>query len=253
MQKENLKIISKNLFSNQENFMDSFRKNLDLYLSIPEVTIKALSEEANIPFATLNGLLYGDSKDCKLSTAIALARALGVSIDELVGAQTIPDDERSNLATFRNLPPNSKYLIGWYLQHQEAISSKTPKGRKLLSVMEPICTNNGNLKVQDIYKHIDITNLNPEIKSKVFVGMSIPCEHYMPIYSPYNILLIANDRTAMPNEHVLVSVDGCLFLYKRKIVDGAARLYSLRDNRYRMDEDDADEIVGYVVHVLTQS
>ncbi len=253
MQKENLQIISKKLVSDEENYMDSFRKNLDMYLSVPGITIKALSEEADIPFATLNGLLYGDSKNCKLSTAIALAKALGVSIDELVGAKTIPDDIRDSIATFRNLPESAKHLILWYIQHQEVTNSRVPKGRRILSVMEPVCTNNGNLKIQDIYKHIDITDLPSEIKSKVFIGMRIPCEHYMPIYSPYNILLIANDRHAMPNEHVLITVDNCLFICKRRIVDGVAKFYSLRDDRYRMDEKDVDEVVGYIVHTITQS
>ena len=47
------------------------------------ITIKDISEESSIPFSTLNTFLYGNSKDIKLSTAVKLAKALNVSIDEL--------------------------------------------------------------------------------------------------------------------------------------------------------------------------
>ena len=48
----------------------------------------------------------------------------------------------------------------------------------------------------------------------------MPCDHFMPTYSPYGILLIANDRNA--------------------------KYYSIRDDKYRIDEKDVDEVIGYV-------
>ena len=90
MDKEKLKNISKNLSADSNDFMSAFRKNMFMYIDEKDITIKDISEESDVPFSTLNTFLYGNSKDIKLSTAVKLAKALNVSIDELIGAETIP-------------------------------------------------------------------------------------------------------------------------------------------------------------------
>lgn len=83
MNQEKLKKLSHNLLTNRNNYMESFRKNIDMYLEQKDVTLRELSEQANIPAGTLSSLLYSSQKDCKLSTAVSLARVLGISIDEV--------------------------------------------------------------------------------------------------------------------------------------------------------------------------
>ena len=58
MDKEKLNKISTKLTSNKENYMESFKKNVDLYVKQPDITIRELAEEAGIPFSTLNNFLY---------------------------------------------------------------------------------------------------------------------------------------------------------------------------------------------------
>ena len=82
MQNEKLKKLSLKLVSNPDDWMSSFRKNIDMYISEKDITIRELSEVADINFETLKSFIYGDAKDCKLSTAIKLAKALHISIDE---------------------------------------------------------------------------------------------------------------------------------------------------------------------------
>ena len=74
--------------------------------------------------------------------------------------------------------------------------------------MELECNHNGNLKITTNYRHIDITDIGEEYRSKVFFGITMPCDHYMPTYSPYDILLIANDRNAKINENDIDEVVG---------------------------------------------
>ncbi|MBQ2802300.1 MAG: hypothetical protein IJF07_00160 [Lachnospiraceae bacterium] len=66
MADEKFKKISTNFVTDDTNFMKSFRHNVLLYVSEGDITIK-------------------DLKDCKISTAVALAKALGVGLNELVG------------------------------------------------------------------------------------------------------------------------------------------------------------------------
>ena len=246
MDKEKLKNISKNLSANSDDFMSAFRKNMFMYIEEKDITIKDISEEADIPFSTLNTFLYGDSKDIKLSTAVKLAKALNVSIDELIGAETINEVSRESISICRNLPDNALYLIRWYIRYIDSLNKKNEPHRRYVSVMELECNHNGNLKITTNYRHIDITDIGEEYRSKVFFGITMPCDNYMPIYSPYDILLVANDREPYYNENSLLRIDGQLRIAKRRVENGLAKYYSIRDGKFRINENDVDEVIGYI-------
>ena len=250
LNEEKLKKISMNLSSNRNDFMSAFRQNLFKYIDEKEITIKDISEQSDIPFSTLNSFLYGDSKDVKLSTAVKLAHALHVSIDELVGADTINEVSRESLYICRNLPDNAVYLIRWYIRYIDSLNKHNEPNKRYVSVMELECNEIGNLKITTNYKHIDITDINPEIRNKIFFGITMPCDNYMPTYSPYDILLIANDRNAKGNENSLIRIDGNLYIARRKVENGIAKYYSIRDGKFRLNEIDVDEVVGYIVQTI---
>ena len=251
MDKEKLKKISRNLSANSDDFMSAFRRNMFMYIEEKDITIKEISEEADVPFSTLNTFLYGDSKDIKLSTAVKLAKALNVSIDELIGAETINEVSRESISICRNLPDNALYLVRWYIRYIDSLNKKNEPHRRYVSVMELDYNHNGNLKMTTNYRHIDITDIGEEYRSKVFFGITMPCEHYMPIYSPYDIILIANDRQPHPNENSLIRIDGYLYIANRKIENGVAKYYSIRDGKFRINESEIDEHVGYIACKIT--
>ena len=250
MENEKLKKMSLNLCSNKQDYMKSFRRNVDMYISEKDITLREVAEIADMPFDTLKNFLYKDSADCKLSTAVKLARALNVSIDELVGAETINEVSRESIAICRNLPDNELYLVRWYIRYIDSLNKKNEPHKRYVSVMELECNTNGNLKMTSNYKHIDITDISEEYRSKIFFGITMPCENYMPTYSPYDILLIANDREPYRNENSLLRIDGQLRIAKRKVENGIAKYYSIRDGKYRIDEKDVDEVIGYVACAL---
>lgn len=101
--------------------MLSFRGNLHEFLNEPDMTVYKLADEANLPYSTLNSLLYGNSNDTKLSTAVALARAFGISVDELVGCGTMEDKMLESVKICRSLPEHSLYLIRYFIRHQAKI------------------------------------------------------------------------------------------------------------------------------------
>lgn len=256
MDNNRLKSLSKELVTDHDDYMNSFRKNLDLYVSQRDITIREIAEEADISLNTLNSILYGSVKDCKLSTTIALARALHISIDELVGCETISENTRRSIQITRNLPQSSQYLIHWFVKNQERQLTDSPR-RRMLNVMQPTLAENGNLLLNSEYKHIDISTIPTAIRSKIFLGIKLKCEHYMPTYSPYDILLIANDRTPSLHENSVIVCSGCIFLAKRKAetVDGKEiiRYYSIRDEKPRLYEDEVEEVIGYIAGVYTDN
>lgn len=250
LDEEKLKKISRKLSANPNDYVSAFRQNLFKYVDEKDITIKDISEEADVPFSTLNSFLYKDSKDVKLSTAVKLAHALNVSIDELVGADTINEVSRESISICRNLPDNALYLIRWYIRYIDSLNKNNDPNKRYVSVMELECNLHGNLKITTNYMHIDITDIHPELRGKIFFGITMPSDHYMPHYSPYDILLIANDRNPQWNEDSLLRIDGCLYIARRKIENGVAKYYSIRDGKFRKNEDDVDEVIGYIAYVI---
>lgn len=246
IKKDKIYEITEKLVENEDNVSNAFRHNLFAFLKSPDLTLNELSEMSDVPYNTLNSFLYGNSNNIRIDNAVKIAKALNVSIDELVGANTIPQKTRESLQICRTLPENDLYLIRWFVRYLKSLNAKTKPNKRYISVMELECNERGNLKITSLYKKVDITDLNDEIKGKVFFGATMPCEHYMPFYSPYDTLLIANDRTPRFNENSLIRVNGILHIAKRKVENGIAKYYSIRDGKYRLDETDIDELIGYI-------
>jgi hypothetical protein len=185
-----------------------------------------------------------------LSTAVKLARALNVSVDELIGAETLRFDFKNNCGICRNLPDNSMYLINWLVRHQDYLYRGTKKTDRIISIVHVIRSNDGNLKSSGEFDTINISDLDNSIKSKVFVGMQIDCDRYMPTYSPYDTLLIANDRNPTFSENCLIIFCGNFYIVKRITEGGIVKYRSIRDKRIMASENEIDEMVGYIAYTI---
>ena len=235
---------------NNGNFMETLRENVHTMRKEKNWTIRKLAEKADLSEDTLGPFLGGKSKDCNLSTLIKLAKALDVTLDELVGVDTNSKITRESLSICRKLPDNAVYLIRWYIRYIESLNRNNEPGKRYVSVMQLECNHHGNMKITSNYKHIDISHVNGEYRHKIFFGIKIPCEHYMPVYSPYDTLLIANDRIPAYNEHCLLRISNHLFLGRKKIENGITNYYSILGGKFKFSENEVEEVVGYVVGFL---
>lgn len=244
----------KNVLENEYN-ISKLKYNVFAFMDKQDLTLRELSDKADLSYDTLKTFLYGDSRDCKLSTAIHLSKAFNVTLDELVGADTIDQLTEESLKLSRELPMNALYLVRWFIRHQISIYKDIPQKQKVISVMNTVCLPSGNIKVSNEVESLDISEYASDVRSKVFVGIKIPCDRYMPTYSPYDTILIANDRNAMPQEDIVIINDGNLYIVKKKevIENGkkVAKYYSIRDGKCRANENEVDEIIGYVAAVHT--
>lgn len=248
--KEKLQETARKLTADKQNFISALRRNLYLYLENKEITLNSLSEASDMNPSTLKTFLYGNAKDISLSNVVKLAKALDVSIDELAGAETIPELTRESIRMCRELPESDLYLVRWFVRYLHKENEKHEPNKRYVSVMEVMCNENGNLKITSNYRQIDITDVYEEFKGKVFFGITMPCDHYMPTYGPYDILLIANDRMPKNSENCLIQMNGLLHIAKRKIENGVAKYYSIRDGKFRVEEKDINELVGYVAYIV---
>lgn len=249
LKKKKLAELSLNLTANRVDFMSAFRNNMYIYLNNKEITLAELSEISQIPYPTIRTILYSNSRDTNLSNAIKLARALDISIDELVGAETIPELSRESLRICRNLPENDLMLVRWFIRCLNDLNSKNEPNKRYVKVMLPEEDNDGNCKLISKFENIEITDLKEPLRSKIFMGFRIISDYYMPYYRQNDIIFIANDRPPKLNEHAVVRAGDYIFIAKRIVENGIAKLHSIRDGKYRIDEKDVDEIVGYIVRI----
>lgn len=250
LKKENLREISKKLVANRVDYLSAFRENVNKYIDDKEITLVGLARAATIPVNTLNTFVYGKSKDMRLSNVVKIAHALEISLDELVGAETIPEQTRESVRLCRNLPENDLYLVRWFIRYLGYLNSKTEPNKRYISVMLPTIDNSGNLKIASNYEKIDVSNLEESISGKVFFGVKLGCENYMPHYTPNDILLLANDRPPKPTENCIVRIGKFIYLAKQKIEHNTPSYYSIRDGKYRFDASGIDELIGYIAKTI---
>ena len=241
------------LVSNPQNYIESFRHNIFTFLEASDLTLRELSEKADMPFETLKSFLYGDAKDCKLSTAVKIARAFNVSIDEIVGANTITAMSRESLSMCRNLPDYVVYLIRSFIRHQYKIHSQFDEKSINIPVLLPECAN-GYLLTTNLTSTVCIDHLTNNLKAKISLGIQIPCEHYEPYYMPNEIVLLAADRDGQNGERCVVSYKGnYFFAIKRSYIENGEKKWkyvSMMDGKTELLKNEIDDKIGYVVGYL---
>ncbi len=254
LDKKSLRQLSQNLVSDPDNYISSFRKNLFMYVDQKDISLAEIANVADISLSTLRSFLYGDAQDCHVSTVVKLAKALNVSCDELLGSGTISPQTCESLQLVRLLPESFTHFVRWMIHyHYNELNSKKVSIRSI-ELMNPICMDNGNLRMTNDFEVLDISDLNDDIRPKIFLGVKIPCEHYVPHYFPGDILLIANDRSSKRSEHVLVTIGSNMWIVDRReeIENGkkVENYYSLRDKRKKASDDDVGIVIGYVADVI---
>lgn len=231
------------------NFVDNIRDNLNKYDG--DLTLPEIAESAGIPFSTLKNILYGNSADCKLSTAASLAKFLGITIDELVGSDTLTPDSKESIAIYRQLPDRSKYLSRWFVKHQKILCSNNTSV-KTIGVMIPKDLN-GYLHPTNEFESLDIDSFSDYVKAKVFIGIKITADYYMPYYSPYDTLLIANDRKPLPNESCVILYYGEIKIVTRRTkIENSQEIVEyipIQNKKSRILESEIDEFIGYIADV----
>lgn len=234
----------------KQNFIETLRKNLDIIMEERKLKIRELAELCDITFDTLKTFLYDkEAKDCRLSTVVKLSKGLEIPIGMLIGS--LDEEALELLKMYRSLPKSSKSLIDWHIRNQMFLHQHHDKTR-FISVMNPLCASNGNLKKTGDYDKLDISGLNEELYHKVFFGIKIPCEHYLPHYMQNDILLIANDREAMKGENTVIMIGDNICITNRVKENEKIRYYGIRDNMLHAKDLDTVQVVGYIAKVISE-
>lgn len=245
------------LVENDQNFIVSLCRNALTCKEKSGYTLSEISIETDISMEQLKSLLYNENKDYKISTIVKYAKFFGISIDELVGAGTLPSRTKKSLQTIRTLEPSYTEFFVWLIDFVHKSLTKPNIRQKCVPMICPNLTKNGNMEIhlREIKDEpIDISHVDKETRSKTIMAIKVPNNQYMPMYCCHDILLIANDRVPYPHETFLILLDGFLyFCHRRERKDGKKRIvefYSIVDNGLRANEEDVDQKIGYVAGVI---
>lgn len=253
MKNEKNNFFDENLVGNPPNYIDSFRKNIFQLMDEHDLSLRELSEVADMSFETLKSFLYGNAKDCKLSTAVKIAKAFNISIDELVGAETMNPLTKESFALCRKMPDYVVYLIRSFIRHQYKLHSQFDENTINIPVLLPECQN-GYMQTTNVTETVCIDHLTSGLKSRICLGVRVPCEHYEPHFMPNEIILLAADRDAQHNERCVVTYKGHFFITRKifYIENGTKKFkyMSLIDGKTEILPSDLDEKLGYVVGYL---
>lgn len=253
MAKQDISATAKsNLVEKPHNYFATMRRNVDKLMDEKNMTIKQLTDLSGLNMDTVKTFLYDkEAKDCRLSTAIGIAKAFGLTVAELAETETMDDRTVENMKIYRGLPNSSKALIDFIANHQKYLHEEH-KSHRIISIMQPVCNSGGNLKKTNIYEPMNADNFDNENGHKIFMGIKIPCEHHLPYYMKGDILLIANDRDANYGEHTAIIVNDNIVITKRVMENGRARYYGIRDNVLHSEDDDRIYVIGYIAKVISE-
>ena len=110
----------KNVKFDEKTHADYLRDNVRKYIYDNDMTLQEFAEKADIPFNTLQSVIYKNS-DCRLETAISIAKAIGIGLDELANTGAMPDLSLESVRISRSLPPNIQLLIRRYIRWQQSM------------------------------------------------------------------------------------------------------------------------------------
>lgn len=254
LEKKKLYELSGRLTVRPNDYMTAFRRNVSLYIDQKEITLQEVAELADISLSTLKSFLYGDSKDCSLSLAVKLSRVFEVTVDELIGAGTMEQQTCNSLQTLRKMPESFTHFLRWeiHFHHNMMVTKKVEN--KLIDVMQAKVGEQGNMVINNNMDVLDVSHLSDNVKAKVFMGIKIPDNMYNPEYFKGDILLLANDRTPLNGDRVVICyADNMWILECRYETDSKGKkelnYYSVRDGGKRATEDQVQFIMGYIAKV----
>ncbi|MCQ2080740.1 MAG: helix-turn-helix transcriptional regulator [Lachnospiraceae bacterium] len=254
LEKKKLRELSKNLISDPDDYMNTFRDNVRMYIDQKEITIAEVAELADVPESTLKSFIYGKSQDCNLSTAVKLSRVFDLSVDEMVGCGTIVPQTCESLQIMRTLPESFTHFVRWAIHYHKDMLESNKVIKHAVEIMNAEEADDGNLKMTNNFDIIDISGVNQDLFPKIFMGIRIPSNRFAPKYFEGEIILLANDRDARESEPVVVSTNDNLWIFKRKeeVVDGEKKVhyYSIRDGKLRATCDQIPMVIGYVAKTI---
>lgn len=180
------------------------KEQLFKILKNKHLTIAELAEKSGLPLDTVKSIYYGRTNNPKLETLIAIADALEISIDFLIGRKYQSEEKLKLLYNYDACPPSDKILVQEFAQRgkNHALFANEQKHQYIVSCIIPTgyFSRNGMLwdsavieDEQTFYDNVDF-------------AVKLPTNSYVPVYD--------NNETLYIEHRMPVNEDEAVILYK---------------------------------------
>lgn len=211
-------------------------------------TKEHLAEVCDLPLETIRNIYYGKSYDLKLSTALKIADAFGLSVNCMVGKCPHTSTERVLIHNYRNCGKHGKSVIELIARYEAGAIKKERESKdkhKIPCLYPPLDMHNGF--VYDLCETNDIDTTVAD----AYIGIQMPGNDFAPKYCKGDTLLF-EDRFPSQGETAAFLIANRVYIRKFYEEDRHYRLKCL--HRYgedivlkRMDEVD---YIGTIVEVI---
>jgi DNA-binding Xre family transcriptional regulator len=197
-----------------------FRNNLRLGLQEKKMTLNALAVQSDLSEDTLRSVVYGKSKDIKLSTVIKIADVLDCSLDDLVGRSYCSETEREIHKRIHNLSPHSLSAVRDFAKMEEDLTLvHSTAGKITVPVFIPIGNMKDGMYCDSYHMYpLDLTEYPKVLQEDADFGVKLLTEYYAPVYRLNDVLLFSCKRPPEYNDIVLY-YDKSGRLYLRKYLE----------------------------------
>lgn len=195
--------------------LNFFRTSLRNKLKQQKLTLSSLASLSDLSEDTLRSIIYGKSKDIKLSSLLKISDVLHCSIDELINHKAYTNETQRIFDRILKLPQSSinNILVITTLEEKRLLN-KSIYGKHTIPLFIP----KGNMRDGmyydgNIYETMDITNYPDNLINDTSFGLKIMTDNYEPIYHKNDILLLSTNNKPKPSDIVLyINNSGKIFI-----------------------------------------
>ncbi len=159
-----------------------------------DMSLQKLSDTSGVPFETLRNIYYRKVKDPKLSTAFQLARALGVTVEYLLGENNYTgrdQEEEEILQNYRECGNHGRAVIRIVSRFESKAAKKERMNLHKMKHRIPCLIPIGKVDDGIYYNSCNVVDEYTMIK-KGFLAIEITSNNFAPAYCKGDRILLEN-------------------------------------------------------------
>ena len=215
-------------------------------MRVKGVDCRELSNSSEVPLETIRNLYYGKVTDPKVSTVTAISKALGCSVNHLMGEEIYTPKEVNLILNYRKCGSHGKalmYLVGRY----EAMTARHDCDD---AYVVPCFVPEGAMVDGFEYKCSEVIDVETDCED-AYAAIKVTSNNFMPSFCEGDIILL-EDRFPEDGERAVFVIDG--IGYFRRFVEKNGRNVLRSISRHGEDivikMTDAVHFVGTYIGVI---
>ena len=199
---------------------------LNQMLEEKNMSWQKLAEIANVPAETMRNIYYGKVRDPKVSTMMAISRALNISVNYLMGESLYSREEQEIIASYRKCGNHGKNIMMLIAEYEAglALHERNCKDKHRIPCIVPLGEVVDGVKYTTCETIEIYTN-----ESKAYIGVLVPNNFWAPSYCKDDTILLEK-RFPKNGEDALFTIEDRVY-FRRYIENGKGFLLKCPNDR----------------------